>query len=121
MAQARELLGRQPAEGTEDPLSVTTHILSDALRPASTLQIPDGQSFSQPDHESFTWDIPLDADELIGLLGTLSWVITMPEDSRQLVFTEARRLLRELLGIEGEVTVDVAFRSDCWRSRLTTG
>ncbi len=121
MAQARALLASEPTEGAQDPTGrgMTTRILSDALRPASTLQIPDGESFSPPDHEVFTWDIPLDADELIGLLGTLSWVITMPEESRQLVATEARRLLRDLLGIEGEVTVDVAFRSDCWRSHLT--
>jgi len=64
-----------------------------------------------------TWDVALNADELIGLLGTLSWVITMPEETRQGVITEARRLLAELLGVEGEVTVDVAFRSDIWRSR----
>jgi hypothetical protein len=26
-------------------------------------------------------------------------------------------LLRDLLGVEGDVTVNVAFRSDAWRSR----
>jgi len=51
------------------------------------------------------------------LLGTFSWIITMPEEMRQLVIAEARRLLRELMGVEGEVTVDVAFRADAWRSR----
>ncbi len=40
----------------------------------------------------------------------------MPEDVRQGVFAEARRLLREFLGVEGEVTVDVAFRAEAWRS-----
>ena len=65
----------------------------------------------------FTWDVALNADELIGLLGTLSWIITMPDDRRERVVTEARRLLRELLGVEGDVTVDVAFRADAWRSR----
>jgi SAM-dependent methyltransferase len=95
----------------------TDHILSDALRPASTLQIPDGVPFEQPEHHVFRWDIDLDADELIGLLGTLSWIITMPEETRQSLMAEARRLLSELLGIEGEVTVDISFRADVWRSR----
>jgi len=60
------------------------------------------------------------ADELIGLLGTFSWIITMPEETREGVIAEARRLLRELLGVEGEVTVDVAFRADAWRAADTT-
>jgi SAM-dependent methyltransferase len=92
-------------------------IMGDALRQVSSLEIPPGVPFDQPEHEAFTWDIALNADELIGLLGTLSWIITMPEETRSGVIAEARRLLQELLGIEGEVTVDVAFRSDAWRSR----
>jgi SAM-dependent methyltransferase len=92
-------------------------IMGDALRPVSSLEIPDGVPFDQPELEAFTWEVALDADELIGLLGTLSWVITMPEETRQGVVAEARRLLAELLGVEGAVTVDVAFRADVWRSR----
>ena len=41
----------------------------------------------------------------------------MPEETRQSLMAEARRLLSELLGIEGEVTVDISFRADVWRSR----
>ena len=95
---------------------MTGLILGDALRPMSTLEIPQGVPFEQPEHESFTWDVALNADELIGLLGTLSWIITMPEETRRAVFEEARRLLRDFLGVAGDVTVDVAFRSDVWRS-----
>jgi hypothetical protein len=40
----------------------------------------------------------------------------MPEETRHGVITEARRLLAELLGVEGDITVDVAFRSDAWRT-----
>ena len=58
----------------------------------------------------------LDADDLIGLLSTLSWIITMPEEERTQLFVEARRLLADLLGVEGDVTVEVAFRCDIWRS-----
>ena len=54
--------------------------------------------------------------KLIGLLGTLSWVITMSDEARNTLFAEARTLLAELLGIEGDVTVDIAFASDVWRS-----
>ena len=77
--------------------------------------------FDQPEHEVYRWDVALNADELIGLLGTFSWIITMPEPTRASVIAEARRLLRELLGVHGEVTVDVAFRSDAWRTRRHAG
>jgi hypothetical protein len=65
----------------------------------------------------FSWDVALNADELIGLLGTFSWIITMPEEKRTRIIAEARRLLSELLGLEGQATVDVAFRSEAWRAR----
>jgi SAM-dependent methyltransferase len=95
-------------------------IMGDADRPAPSLEIPPGVPFEQPEHEVFTWDIGLDADELIGLLRTFSWIITMPEETRGRVIAEARRLLGELLGVEGDVTVDVAFRADAWRARRHT-
>jgi SAM-dependent methyltransferase len=123
MAEARRLLaegspegGRRALEGNDE---LRTAIIGDALRPVSSLEIPPDAPFEQPEHRPFTWDVPLRADDLIGLLGTLSWVITMPEEPRAQVMAEARRLLGELLGVEGEVTVDVAFRCDVWRSRLT--
>jgi SAM-dependent methyltransferase len=123
--QAQALLAEQVgtsdrAESSDDnPTSVTGLVLGDALRPASTLEIPPGVPFEPPEQEIFTWDIALDADDLIGLLGTLSWVIRLPDEQRSHLVAEARRLLAELLGIEGEVTVDVAFRADVWRSRPT--
>jgi SAM-dependent methyltransferase len=126
MVQARDLLAVQSA-GSADAASVGetgggdigSLILGESLRPIIGLEIPDGVPFDPPDHEVFTWDVALNADELIGLLGTLSWIITMPDDRRERVVAEARRLLRELLGVEGDVTVDVAFRADAWRSLRT--
>lgn len=119
MTQAAALLAQQPRPAPEDggqSDAFTAGILGDALRPVSSLEIPPGTPFDQPEHRSFSWDVALNADDLIGLLGTLSWIITMPEDQRTRLMAEARRLLSELLGVEGEVTVDVAFRSDVWRS-----
>jgi SAM-dependent methyltransferase len=47
-------------------------VMGDVHRPASSLEIPPGVPFDQPEHEVFTWEVGLNADELIGLLGTLS-------------------------------------------------
>jgi SAM-dependent methyltransferase len=127
LVQAQALLAGPPRAGAEggghdqddQPVSEFSGIMGDALRPMSRLEIPAGVPFEAPEHEAFRWDVALDADELIGLLGTLSSIITLPEQTRRRVIAEARRLLRDLLGVEGEVTVDVAFRSDVWRARRT--
>jgi SAM-dependent methyltransferase len=96
---------------------LATIMMGEADRPASILEIPSGVPFDQPEQKTFRWDVALNADELIGLLGTFSWIITLPDEKRGRVVAEARRLLRELLGLEGEATVDVAYRCDAWRSR----
>jgi SAM-dependent methyltransferase len=126
IAQAQALLAERSRDGAEGPPGgnkdgppddeLAGLIMGDALRPISDLEIPEGVPFEEPEHEAFRWDVALDADQMIGLLGTLSWIITMPEETRLRVIAEARRLLGELLGVEGDVTVDVAFRSDAWRS-----
>ena len=41
------------------------------------LEIPPGVPFGQLEQTVFTWEVALNADELIGLLGTFSWVILM--------------------------------------------
>ena len=123
MVQAQAVLAEQsqPNNAAQPDGVVADLMLGDVLRPVSTLEIPNHVPFEQPEHRAFTWDVALNADELIGLLGTLSWVITMPDETRSSLFGEARRLLRDLLGIEGDVAVDVAFRSDVWRTTRIGG
>ena len=106
-----------PAAGPEPDLDLGRVVMDTEHRIETVLRIPDGSIFGQPEHQVLTWDVALTADELMGLLGTLSWIITMPEDRRTHVVSEARRLLRDELGISGEVTVDVQYRSEAWRTR----
>jgi SAM-dependent methyltransferase len=120
MMQAQTLLGEidgdEPAAG---PASETLEAMSDArYRSMATLQIPEGLPFSDPLHQVFRWEMALTADDLIGLLGTLSWVILKEPDEREALFSTARRLLRDALGIEGDATVDLIFRCDAYRSDL---
>jgi len=114
LVHAQALLAQQPPSGDGDMAGL---IMGDANRPMSSLEIPPNAPFPQPEHDVFRWNVALNADDLIGLLGTLSWIITMEDQTRLRVFAEARRLLKEYLGVEGDVTVDVAFRSDAWKSR----
>jgi SAM-dependent methyltransferase len=111
--------GGERGDGTRDgsDAELASVVNGDGNRPVSALEVPDGGPFLRPDHQVMRWDVALDADDIVGLLGTFSWVITMPEAARQRVFDQARRLLREHLGVEGDVTVDVGFRAECWRTR----
>jgi SAM-dependent methyltransferase len=128
MMQARSLMTSRSIDGdagTDESGSDTTDgtladsVLSDADRPSSTLVIPTSRSslFHEPEFAEFRQDLPLTADQLIGLMGTLSMFILMPEERRLRIFGEARRLLKEFLGVEGSVTVDVTFKTEAWRSR----
>ena len=120
MVQARALLAAQSQRGAEETTAgddIESLVIGDGVGTNLVLELPPGVPFDQPEHEVFTWDVALNADELIGLMSTLSTIITLPDHRRERVTAEARRLLRELLGVEGEVTVDVAFRADAWRSR----
>ncbi|MBV8159843.1 MAG: class I SAM-dependent methyltransferase [Acidimicrobiia bacterium] len=115
--QARQLLAQQSQSSTESSDELGELMMGEGRRPLNTLEIPDGVPFEQPDRKTFTWDVALNADELIGLLGTFSWIINLPDDARARVFNDARRLLKEFLGVEGDVTVDLAFRAEAFRSR----
>lgn len=102
LLEARELLAR----GSRDPSDAggrsdqglaedefAALIQGDGNRPAIGLVIPEGVPFEQPERRRVTWDVALNADDLIGLLGTFSWVIVMPEQARRRLLGEARRIL----------------------------
>ncbi|MGZ4689088.1 MAG: class I SAM-dependent methyltransferase, partial [Acidimicrobiia bacterium] len=99
-AQSQRGAGATTAELNEDGPhgdELQEIILGNELRSTPALELPPGVSFDQPEHEVFTWDVALNADDLIGLLGTISFIITLPDQRRERVMAEARRLLRELL------------------------
>jgi SAM-dependent methyltransferase len=79
------------------------------------LEIPDGFPFEGLEHQRFTWVLPLTAEQLVGLLSTLSWVIVMEDKERQRLFVTARRLLRDFLGVEGDLTIEVDFVCDAYK------
>jgi SAM-dependent methyltransferase len=115
--QAQALLagdGPSPVGEHETELAAA---VNDPYGQNQVLEIPPGVPFDPPEVHAVTWDEALTADDLVGLLGTFSWVILMEDDARQRLFDTARRLLRDSLGVEGEVTVDVGYRCEVWRAR----
>ncbi len=122
VSQAQAMLSQMSsgqAASSDGDLDLGRVVMDTENRVESVLRIPEDSPFAQPEHQVLAWDVALTADDLMGLLETFSWIITMPEDRRTHVVSEARRLLRDELGISGDVTVDVQYRSEAWRTRLT--
>ena len=125
VSQAQALLSEASSgrggSGTRSPgeTDLGHEVMDTENRVETVLAIPAHSAFVQPEHTTLTWDVPLTADELIGLLGTFSWIITMPDERRTQVISLARQVLRDGLGISGDVTVDVQYRSEVWRTHLT--
>jgi ubiquinone/menaquinone biosynthesis C-methylase UbiE len=119
-AMLSELSSRQGESGgtSAGEPDLGDEVMDTEGRVETVLRIPEDSLFSQPEHTTLNWDVALTADELIGLLGTFSWIITMPDDRRARVIALAREVLRDGLGISGDVTVDVQYRSEVWRTRL---
>jgi len=116
LSEARSRITRTGAPGSSHGRDLSGLVEESIVRGDDILVIPEGVPFDQPDRATFTWDIALDADELLGLLGTFSWVIALPCETRASILDQARELL-VAFGIEGSTTVDVAWRTEAWRSR----
>ncbi len=91
--------------------------MSDQNNLIQALEIPPGLPFDQPEKKVITWNVALNADELIGLLGTFSWVILMEDAARERLFETARRVLDDALGVSGDATVDVGYRAEVFKAR----
>ena len=113
MQQAQAVLR---STGTAD--SELRATVSGDRNPARTvLEVADDGVFTPPANEQFRFVLDLTADQLIGLLSTLSWIILLEPERRARLFDTARRLLRDGLGVEGEVTAAVDFVCDAYRSQ----
>ena len=62
------------------------------------------------------WSRPLDAEQLLGMLGTFSGVITLPPDRRAAVIDEARELVTQMDGLQDGGRLELPFRARCWRA-----
>jgi SAM-dependent methyltransferase len=121
MDRVRALLG-YGTDGTEEVPEAAglRETLGDDLgRIEYVLDIPDGLPFAEPEYRAFVWDMGMTADELVGLLGTMSWIITMEPTQRDEILEVARILLRDRLGADGDTTIDVTFRCDAFRTHTT--
>ena len=74
------------------------------------LTLPGDAPFGEPEQCSLSWELAMTADDLVGLLGTVSGVIVLPDDRRREVMAEAREMLRRYGGLEGDAAVTLPFQ-----------
>lgn len=103
------------ALSTNSDQSSSDEILDTSNRIDPVLRIPEGSGFGPIEQKSVRWDIALNAEDLLGLLGTMSWILTMSEEKRQGVFVKAREALT-MLGIVGDTTVDVQYLAEGFKA-----
>jgi SAM-dependent methyltransferase len=81
-----------------------------------TLRLPAAAPFEPPEQVWLSWDQPMSANQLVGMLGTFSGVIVLSEQQRRQIMDETRQLLRRYAGLEGDAAVTLPFRANCWRT-----
>jgi SAM-dependent methyltransferase len=88
----------------------------DERRPRHRFELPGGSAFAGLETRVLTWSLPMTRDELIGLAGTYSTVITLSSDRRA---EELARIEDRVTGspsLQGRSVVELPMRCRCWRA-----
>ncbi|HXW39146.1 MAG TPA: hypothetical protein VEJ44_05580, partial [Acidimicrobiales bacterium] len=81
--------------------------------------LPPDAPFTEPEATVFEYTTPMTRAELVGLAGTYSSVITLPDDERERHLADIDRAVRAALGGTGapdDATAEVPLRCRCWRT-----
>ena len=91
---------------------------SEARRPQShrhRAQMPDAAPFHAQEARIVEWSMAFTVEEIVGMLGSYSRVITLPPGARAEVLRRAEQHAKELLAENGGSTMDIPMRCQCWR------
>jgi SAM-dependent methyltransferase len=81
--------------------------------------VPDGAPFREPETRLFTWELPMTADEIVGLATTYSPVIALSADERADFVERLHEIVRTAPGFAESNTMIVPMRCFCWRTTRT--
>jgi SAM-dependent methyltransferase len=115
-AELRELVQRDRTGAGARASMLASLIDREVPNERHVLRLPAQAPFEPPEHTVLHWSQSLSADQLVGMLGTFSGVIVLPDEQRQQIMDEARQLLRQHAGLEADASVDLPFRANCWRA-----
>lgn len=110
MVRARAFLDAERAGAGADVLEGP-----DPQRPMA-LETAGHAAFTPVERREFTWTVPMTRDQLLGMLGTMSWVILMDDGARADLLDRASDLLASGLGLSGEAMADVEFACATFRT-----
>jgi SAM-dependent methyltransferase len=111
-----QLRGTVRTDSSEPAGLLTSLIDQETPGDENVLRLPDAAPFEPPEQRWLSWEQPMSADQLVGMLGTFSGVIVLSDEQRHQVLDEARTFLRRYAGLEGDATVVLPFRANCWRT-----
>jgi SAM-dependent methyltransferase len=88
---------------------------------ASVTAVEQSPLFEPPDYAEFALSQRLSREGLVGLVASRSYVMTMPPSQRQRLLNRVRMLFDDTARTEedagGEPTVELMYRTQCWRFR----
>jgi SAM-dependent methyltransferase len=100
-----DLLGnRDPSPGEPD------------RRTGRRLELPDGSPFDGPERTVISWSLPRTPEQLVGLAGTYSSMITMAPDHQAAELERIRARLAAAPQVAGRGSVDLPMSCRCWRA-----
>jgi SAM-dependent methyltransferase len=112
LTQARALL----SGGDESNAELRASVSGERIPERALVVAPPEADFAPVESRRFDFVLALTADQLIGILSTMSWIILLEPDARTGVYETARRILRDAFQVEGPVTIDVEFVCEAFRT-----
>jgi SAM-dependent methyltransferase len=86
------------------------------VRRRHDVHLPSGAPFGPPELRTISFTLALTPDELVGLAGTYSGIITLPAVDRQARRERLEALVRDHEVLGGQPRVDLPMRCHCWRT-----
>ncbi len=88
----------------------------DERRPRHRLELPSASPFGGLETRVIHWSLPMTRDELIGLAGTYSTVITLSSDRRAEELARVEERVTASPALRGRLVVELPMHCRCWRA-----
>ncbi|MGH9123236.1 MAG: class I SAM-dependent methyltransferase [Acidimicrobiales bacterium] len=80
------------------------------------LDIPEGTLFGIPETRVIQWSLPRTPEQLVGLAGTYSRVITADDTDRHSIASHVAGVIRGHRALQGRAVLDLPMSARCWRA-----
>jgi SAM-dependent methyltransferase len=87
-----------------------------ARRHCHEVHLPADVPFATPETRILQWSMPMTAEQLVGLAGTYSGFIVLPEADRTRRRDQLGDMVRNHPVLAGQQTIELPMRCTCWRA-----